>query len=182
MSASLPPLPERFGNPMVRDFNEIVPTAGVDWMPHTVGWYVLAFALGVVLLHRLLRALRQWLRNRYRREALRRLDAIAAQSALSLSAINALLKTTAMVAASREEVASLTGNAWLNWLTERVATSSEMSKREASTREIDTLSTYLNHGLYANSTTLDNDDPGKQPLLTAVRWWIQNHRDDHGPA
>lgn len=182
MTASLPPLPERFGNPMVRDFNEIVSAAEVDWMPQTIGWYVLALALGIVLLHRLLRALRQWLRNRYRREALRRLDTIAGQSALSLSAINALLKTTAMVAASREEVASLTGNAWLNWLAERVAPSSEMGKREASTREIDTLSTYLNNGLYANSATLDSNDPGQQPLLTAVRWWILNHRDSHGPA
>ncbi len=167
---------------MVRDFNEIVPAAGVDWMPQTIGWYVLALALGIVLLQRLLRALRQWLRNRYRREALRRLDAIAAQSALSLSAINALLKTTAMVAASREEVASLTGKAWLSWLAERVASSSDMSKQERGTLGIDTLSTYLNNGLYTSAATLDSNDPGNQPLLAAVRWWILNHRDDHGPA
>lgn len=177
---------------MVRDFNEIVPAAVVDWMPQTVGWYVLAVALGIVLSRRLFRAWRQWLRNRYRREALRRLDAIAAQTALSLPAINALLKTTAMVAASREEVASLTGKAWLNWLAERVASPSE--KRtfekgtfergtfEGGTFEMGALSTYLDNRLYMNFATLDSDDPGKQPLLAAVQWWILNHKDDHGPA
>lgn len=167
---------------MVRDFNEIVPAAVVDWMPQTVGWYVLAVALGIVLSRRLLRALRQWLRNRYRREALRRLDAIAAQTALSLPAINALLKTTAMVAASREEVASLTGKAWLNWLAERVASPSEKRTFERGTFEMGALSTYLDNRLYMNFATLDSDDPGKQPLLAAVQWWILNHKDDHGPA
>jgi len=170
--AALPPLPDQFGNPLVRDFNEIVPAAEIDWLPQTWGWYVLAVIIGFGMLRWLYRSLRQWLRNRYRREALRRLDSIASQSPLSLTAINVLIKTTAMVATSRQEVASLTGDAWVNWLRTRVSPKPDL----------DILHTYLTDTMYTGSVVMNQSDPNVKILLAAVRWWILNHKDDHGPA
>lgn len=169
---ALPPLPDRFGNPLVRDFNEIVPAADVDWLPQTMGWYLLGGFVAIATARRLTRSIRKWLRNRYRREALKRLAQMTAQSELSVTDINALLKTTAMVAASRAEVAALAGTDWTDWLVARAEPA----------EKVRLFTGYLGDRLYMNNALLPiaHDDTAK--LLSAVRWWILHHRDDHGSA
>lgn len=87
----------------------VVPSEVSPW-PLAPGWWIVAaggvFALGllaatIVLRHR---------RNGYRREALRALEAADAQN------ISTVLKRAALAAWPREQVASLSGPAWLAFL------------------------------------------------------------------
>ena len=167
LDTHLPALPEPFGNPLLRDFSEIVPASSVDWWPQTPGWYVLGFGLALWLVVKGWRAARRWLRNRYRREALRRLAQLDADLGHP-AAVNALLKTTAIEASSRVEVAGLSGASWVSWLKERVDQpfNSQIFER------------CLGAALYTSSPI---DRETMAALSTAARSWIQHHRDDHAP-
>jgi hypothetical protein len=81
-----------------------------SWMPQTIGWYVVFGIVILLLVWMGWRAWAHWRHNRYRREALREL----AQA--DSSAIPALLKRTALAVWPREKVASLSGDAWLQFL------------------------------------------------------------------
>jgi len=63
------------------------------------------------------RHIRQWRANRYRREALRQLDTLDPSDRDRVARIVApMLKVTALHAYSRKTVASLSGEAWLDFL------------------------------------------------------------------
>jgi hypothetical protein len=81
-----------------------------SWTPQTVGWYVVFALLFVLAIWAAWRILASWRRNRYRREALRELEHT------EVSAIPVLLKRTALAAWPREQVASLSGEPWLQFL------------------------------------------------------------------
>jgi hypothetical protein len=160
---SLPPLPEIFGNYALGDFNEVVSPPAIDWLPQTPGWYVVAAALAVLLLRRLWRALLHWHRNRYRGEALRRLAALA-QTAGSPAAINEVLKLCAMAARSREQVASLSGPAWPDFLNGLC----DSPPFDPDTRE------WLAERVYRE----DQPDPATaEALLVAAMRWVREHRN-----
>ena len=112
---SLPPLPDIFGNYALGDFNEVVSPAPVDWLPQTPGWYFVGAVMLALLLRQVWHWLRSWYRNRYRREAMRRLQALQPDNTL-LAEINRLLKLSAMAAFSRAQVASLSGEEWPGFL------------------------------------------------------------------
>jgi hypothetical protein len=94
----------------------------VSLMPVTPAWLILGGWLLAVLIIalRYLISLRQL--NRYRREALVILKTIESDSELSpvesAQRIAALIKRTALAAYPRQQVASLSGNAWAQFLTE----------------------------------------------------------------
>jgi hypothetical protein len=107
-----------FGNYALGDFIEVVAPLPISWWPQTVGWWWLAGIIAIVAARRGWGRLRRWYRNRYRREAetrLRQLEGTAGGPAL-VAEINRLLKLTAMVAYSRERVASLSGDGWVGFL------------------------------------------------------------------
>jgi Domain of unknown function (DUF4381) len=81
-----------------------------SWMPQTIGWYVLLGLLVALVLFLAFRHLRSWIRNRYRREALREIEAAAVVQ------LSEILKRVAMVTWSRNRVASLTGSDWTKFL------------------------------------------------------------------
>jgi hypothetical protein len=87
----------------------------VPWTPQTIGWYVVFGIVALLLLWFAVREVRRWMRNRYRREALREL------SSTSPEQLSALLKRTALAAWPREQVASLSGDRWLSFLVESSA-------------------------------------------------------------
>jgi Ca-activated chloride channel family protein len=107
----------------------------------------------------------RWHVNRYRREALSELDHIEAGAgsipALELSAaLASLTRRTALVAFPREQVASLTGSAWLSFL-DRTGGGQDFSQGPGHSLEI---------SAYRQSPT----DP--KTLIAAVRRWIRSHR------
>ncbi|NCZ63848.1 MAG: DUF4381 domain-containing protein, partial [Cellvibrionales bacterium] len=93
------------------------------------------------------------------------------------------LKLTAMVASSRKEVASLTGQDWCLWLQSRtpepIFSNSSME--------------LLGKSIYQGGTSDTAHQIDRQPentlnqsaltaLLDEVEGWILIHRDDHAPA
>jgi len=113
---SAPPLPDAFGNYALGDFVEVVAPAAVSWWPQTAGWWWLAAGLAVLLGRRLWRRLRHWHRNRYRREAAALLQALDGAGDVPVDEINRLLKLTALAAFPRQQVASLSGEEWVDFL------------------------------------------------------------------
>ena len=92
----------------------------VSWLPVTWGWLLLlalALAIGGWLLWRGLRAR---LRERYRRDALARVEAMRREPG-ALADLPWVLRATALAAFSRREVASLRGGDWVSWLNQNGA-------------------------------------------------------------
>jgi len=99
----------------------------VGWWPLAPGWWVL-IALAVVALGFLLRVwLRQRARGAARRYALRELSAIERRyeerkNPVEFGAsLSELLRRTMLAYAPRQNVAGLTGDAWLEWLDQGLA-------------------------------------------------------------
>ncbi len=94
----------------------------IGWWPFAPGWWVL-IALALVGLVWLLRIyLQRRARGAARRHALARLGELTAEfeqhrDAVAFSgALSQLLRRTMLAYAPREEIAGLTGDAWLAWL------------------------------------------------------------------
>lgn len=95
--------------------HDIVTSPPVPFLPPAPGWYVLGLAavMGLALL--VAHAIRRWRADAYRRAAMAELAACTTP-AERLAAMPSLLKRVALTAFGREEVAALSGQAWLAWL------------------------------------------------------------------
>jgi len=115
---SVPPLPELFGNYALHDFFEVASPDSISWLPQTAGWGWVAAGLLLFTVRYAWLTLRHWYRNRYRREAVKRLREVSRNydSPEFLSDLNRVLKITALVAYSREQVARLSGEHWVKFL------------------------------------------------------------------
>ena len=163
---SAPPVPEAFGNYALGDFVELVAPAAISWWPQTIGWLWLGVALGIVAVHLGWRYLRRWYRNRYRREAAARLLRLAgsAEGTVAVADINRLLKLAALVAFSRELVARLSGQEWVDFLNRQCATPPFAPEQGR----------LLALAAYTGGNT---DAPGGRQLLAASLAWLREHRN-----
>ncbi|MCB1699415.1 MAG: DUF4381 domain-containing protein [Halioglobus sp.] len=161
---SAPPPPDTFGNYALGDFVEVVSPADISWWPQTVGWWWLGALLAGFAAYRGSKALRRWYRNRYRREAAQRLQrlATAANAGTLVADINRLLKLTALVAYSREQVARLSGEEWVNFLNRQCPT------RPFSPEHCDLLALAGYTGRAVEAGTA-------QELLAASLVWVREH-------
>jgi hypothetical protein len=162
---SAPPLPETFGNYALGDFIEVVSPQAVSWLPQTTGWWWVGAGLLVMTLRYGWRHLRHWYRNRYRREASARLQQLSGTQASTdiVSEINTLLKLTALVAYSREQVARLSGEDWVDFLNGQCATPPFAGE----------LGQLLALGVYRRQPL---DSGQTHALITASGTWIEQHR------
>src|SRR5271167_5027887 len=99
-------------SPALNNLHDFYQPAPPAWTPQTIGWYVLFAIIGLAFVWMTIHWIRKWFANRYRREALRELALLPAEQ------FSTLLKRTALAAWPREKVASLNGEAWLNFLNE----------------------------------------------------------------
>ena len=129
-----------------------------SWVPQTIGWCVVFALLALIAAWLSVRAIRRWLADRYRREALHEL------AALKPDQFSALLKRVALAAWPREKVASLSGGAWLNFLSE---TSGLDSFRLTPGNRIEEVA-------LRPSTELSEGDA--QTLRDTTAAWIRRHR------
>lgn len=106
-----------FGSDRMWGLKELALPEPVSWFPATAGWLVVGALLLAILVGLVWWRRRAWQRARYRREALVRIDAMRG-SAEALSELPLVLRTTALAAFPRAEVAGLRGGAWLAWLNE----------------------------------------------------------------
>lgn len=106
----------------IADLKDIPAPPPVSYMPQTVGWWVLGGVIALGLLVLAFLKWRTWMRNRYRREAQVELAAIEnavvdpERRADALASIPALVKRTVLAWAPRQQVAPMTGDAWLRYL------------------------------------------------------------------
>lgn len=163
---SAPPLPEIFGNYALHDFVEVVSPDGISWLPQTTAWLWLAAVLLLFVLRYAWRTLRIWYRNRYRREAIKRLQEMSTngESAAFLIDLNRVLKITALVAYSREQVARLSGDHWVSFL-----------NRQCDNRPFDEdLSQLLATATYRQQSVQQSL---QAQLLEAGLTWVNEHRE-----
>ena len=151
--------------------HDIVVPASVPWWPPAPGWYwVLGFVL-VLALWLLGKSFIRWQRNRYRREAraeLARQEIMLrdpACRAAALTAVAELLKRTALTAFPREEVATLTGSAWLEFLNRTGRTIAFTEGNGA----------VLEYAAYDPRTVAALEESKLNEIVSLVRGWIAHH-------
>jgi Domain of unknown function (DUF4381) len=154
MTTSAPQPPTAAALDKLHDFYQPVP---VSWSPQTVGWYVVSGIGALLLLWFVVREVRLWVRNRYRREALSELASTSPEQ------LSALLKRTALAGWPREQVASLSGDRWLRFLVE---SSAIHSFQEAPGNLIEAVA------LAPASLTAEEQDR----LKDLAAQWIRRHR------
>lgn len=167
---SAPPLPQPFGNYALGDFAEVASPAAISWWPQTTGWWWLGAIVLALVLYRGWKKLRHWYRNRYRREAVERLQRIdsTGNSATLVADINRLLKLTALAAFSRDQVARLSGEDWVVFLN-RQCPEAPFAAEEAR---------LLAEAAYTGAPV--DTAAGRRLLAASVAWVLahENPRDD----
>jgi hypothetical protein len=138
----------------LHDFYQPLPP---PWTLQTAGWYVVFALAGLVIVWMMARGIRRWLRNRYRREALRELALLPPEQ------FSALLKRTALAVWPRENVAALSGDAWIAFLNETAG--GRLFDRAPGNRVED---------LALRCSALSRSDEQELRRLTAE--WIRRHR------
>jgi hypothetical protein len=151
---------------------DVVTPHPVSWFPHTWGWWALAGVLLAGALALTVHRVRRYLANRYRREALAACAALDASldreggRAAALAELAVLLKRTALSAWPRDEVASLYGRAWIEFLT-----------RHAGRARVDEgITRLLDAAEYRPGTLASVSSQEAHACARAVRDWIESHR------
>lgn len=141
----------------------------VSYAPQTIGWLFVAVLVIAVLAAFAWRAWRRYERARYRREALAELARIEANlnddttRVAALAGIGPLIKRTALAAAPRAQVASLSGAAWLDYLRQHGAFDDESGA-------------LLYTASYAPAARVATISPQQaQRLAQTARGWIESH-------
>jgi hypothetical protein len=144
--------------------HEVIVPQPVPWWPPAPGWIVIGCLLALILVYWLIRSVRQWQSNCYRREALELLENAHSSGA----ELATLVKRVALSVYPRTRVASLTGEQWLAFLDQTGRTD---AFTKGSGRWIARLA-YEPHLI----TSLPDAERGG--LLAAVRDWIARHRTE----
>lgn len=106
----------------LRQMADITLPPPVSMMPATWGWALLAGLVALALALLLWRWLRHHAQNRYRRDALAEIAALEARigndtdRGEALAALPAIVKRAALAVWPREQVAALSGPAWIEFL------------------------------------------------------------------
>ncbi|RJE72809.1 DUF4381 domain-containing protein [Reichenbachiella sp. MSK19-1] len=124
----------------------------------TVGWSILAVLIVMMLLILIFFQIRKYVRNRYRREAIKEMEAL--QEAPLLSSF-LIIKRVAIQVFGREEVATLHGREWLEFL-EKSAKGVELLRYEEGIYDV----------LYADQSMTDAT---QQDIMSNVKKWIRTH-------
>lgn len=132
----------------------IVEPPPVSWWPMATGWWILLIIMVAVVCVAAIRAWQVWTSNAYRRAALR-----ALQSAGTSVAMTEVLKRAALCAYPRTSVASLSGEAWCQWL----ADTSELSLP-------DSVRSWFTEEIYQDDETAYHDQ-----LFDFIGQWILRH-------
>ena len=151
--------------------HDIIVAPPVPWWPPASGWYWVLGLMIVMLLATLITGLMRWQHNRYRREALAELarHEMALQNtelrSPALLSLAELLKRTAVTAFPREDVATLTGLKWFEFLDDTARGS----------RFRDTLGATLENAIYDLRTADTLDLRKLHSVVEAIRHWIKFH-------
>ncbi|MBG7630428.1 MAG: DUF4381 domain-containing protein [Bacteroidetes bacterium] len=130
----------------------------------TIGWKILGVVLLIVASILFYKWLKLYQKNKYRREAIKKLKFIEAnntQSQYKINQLNIILKQVAMVTFGREQVAQLYGNDWFLFLD---------SKSEKST--FVKYSSNFTDAIYSKKEV---DDTRLKSIYKLTKTWINEH-------
>jgi len=144
--------------------HDIIELPHVGWWPPAPGWYVVGVLLLVLLLWSLWRWAAWWRRNAYRREAIKLLKALPVDAS-GLPQLDELLKRVALAAYPRDQVASLSGVAWLEFL-DQTTSSKEF---------IQGTGRVLGEAAY----TSEKSQVNMHAVMTVAENWIRQHERPH---
>jgi hypothetical protein len=147
--------------------HDVIVPGPVPWWPPAPGWLVVGVALVMILGWWLIRAIRYWQSNTYRREAVALLDKIDGSGA----ELATLIKRVALSAYPRELVASLTGEQWLAFL-------DRTGRTDAFTTGA---GRWLARLAYEPKLAASLSTTELNGLRTAARDWIIRHRPEEAP-
>lgn len=170
-SSSKKTFEDTFGNYMLHGFEEIYLPDAIAWWPHTIGWQILLAGMLLWISRIVYKNAKGWRRNRYRRLALKHLNAVQAASAVqqrALTQLPELLKATALQAYPRDEVAQLSGSAWLELLDDKCSGSAFDSD----------LGQHLLTLAYQPEHCWQIDKANAHKLIEMCRRWIKCHKAD----
>jgi hypothetical protein len=157
----------------LENLRDIVEPASIPWWPPAHGVWLLLALVAVWLVAGLGLWWVRWRRQAYRRAGLRELREIAVrldaapERAAALVDLAALLKRVALVAYAREQVAGLSGNAWLTFLDRTGGTARFTSGPGAVLAEVSS-----RPGLAAALDTAQ-----VAALVATAQEWIRRHRE-----
>lgn len=152
----------------LQSLKDIAVPQPVSWLPQTWGWALVAvlFALAVVAI--LIRRVRLYRANAYRREALGLLGAIEDklknpdERDQALRDLAEVLKRTALAGWGRADVAALSGAAWVAFLEEHGDGRGGLG-----------LAALLDDGEYRDGSGAVT--PASDEILSSARNWIRRH-------
>jgi len=139
----------------LRNLRDIAQPPPVSWWPPALGWWVLLAAILIAAGFAAFQGWRRWQASAYRRAAVQEL-----QSAQSIAEIAAILKRTALAVYPRSEIASLSGQAWCQWLQDTGGQPVPSA-----------VARIFSEGVFAKSA----EENAQQEVSAFVRAWIQNH-------
>jgi len=148
------------------DLGPLYEPEAVTFSFQSPGWYFLAATLFLLAVYSLVKWLRWYMKNAYRREALKNLSVIEAeqmqyQGSERLRDTLVLLKIVATKTFGREKVASLYGDEWLDFLEEK--------GRETPFRKY---SSSISAALYKNG---DLEERQLEKIIGISKTWIKTH-------
>jgi hypothetical protein len=152
--------------------HEVVVPAAVPLTPQTAGWWLILAALLVSLAAVARWGLLRWRADAYRRAALVELEALRSpllsKDPAAFSALAALLKRVALQVLPREEVASLSGEAWLRLLD---------GTWESGSGGLTASARVLTEAPYLPAAALEAIPAGElEATLARVQAWVERHR------
>ncbi len=155
------------------DLQDIVLPDPVSWAPQTAGWWILLGLLVFLGAWWTRGVLRRRRANRYRKQALARLQeiedglAIPASRGRALTGLPVLVKQTLLAGCSRSEVAALSGEPWLQFLDESYG-------GNGFTRGPGRLLPKLAYSPPAETAAVRAEE--FEALVDLIRRWIRGHR------
>jgi Domain of unknown function (DUF4381) len=148
----------------LENLHDVLAPVPLPWWPPAPGWFIVGLALLILLGYGLIRAIRGWQSNSYRREALKLLE----KGDDSAAELPALVKRVALSVYPRERVASLTGEQWLAFL-------DRTGHTEVFTRGAGRWLARLAYEPRLASSLSNAECAG---LRTAIRDWIIHHQPE----
>lgn len=124
----------------------------------TIGWSILAALLALIILTVVIFQIRKYIRNRYRREAIAEMEGL---SQAPLSSTLVIVKRVAIQVFGREQVGSLHGREWLEFL-------------EGSAKHVQFVcyEQNINQVLYTDQPVAE---PLQQEIMSNAKNWIRHH-------
>lgn len=131
-----------------------------------IGWTILTYAIVLAVLVIIALKVKAFYKNKYRRDAAKELDKLNGKDLKAIDLIKhlaVLLKHTAMRSFGREQLASVSGNDWLNFL-------------QGKCKGINTNDLKLIAEASYNETLADSITSNQQKkLIQTVKYWINHH-------